>query len=1020
MKRTNKILAIVLAVAMLAGLLVLAVPASAGDLSWDNVPIPTAVGPSTQIVQNINTTVLAFAPDAKTAFSFDSVSGKLFKSGDAGMTWTNTNLGTNLPAGVIAIAVSPTYATDTTILAATTGALYRSRNGGSSFQLQSGFASVGTITSIDIAPYYISTGGTAMMVAGSTGIALFNEDDGWLTVSNTSQMGGSTNVLKAEFSPNYQNDGEILAVVSGVTGLSATPGNETVLQTKFASANWNTTIRPAKLDTAVPAAITTATTAFLAFPSDYDSSSASLNRVYVALGDNAGGAYDVWRVNGSINSTGTLVAANNLKSLDGGASGNNTSIAFSGTAAAGTLVIGEFDGSVMTATSPNGTAVWNPGAANGPTGVQANVVFPKGSTTLYASSQNAGSTMFGSAISTSTDYSSFKQIAQISVPATANLAGSNWKWGLGTTLDQFILLKDSANKISLVFKSTDAGTTWAEIFRIADGANSIAGISPTGSYGTDNTVFVPNTVSTIWKSTDGGATWNNIAATIPSGDAVTAFAVIDANSYWMGASSGGIYKSGSYAKVAGLDNNVAFAIIPVPLGIVVKTNTSMTPPSGNTSYYLSTDNGATFSVLGNIGQFAGPFGASTFDMGAKIIYASGSTNEIMKWVVGSSTAWTHVVNVTYSNTAAVSVSPTIGWLSLTPNGTLYVTNSDVSATSYQLLRCVNLGAPEAFVQFVGIKGTTTAASDFGNTGSLPAASTNVIYNSTGKFNIIYQLINTAPTTQNGYPVQIKKFTDTLVTGPAVSAPAADTQVNTNFTISWNALAAGSNSVTYGVQIATDQGFNGMVLNTTTNATSYFVNGGLVQGTKYYIRVFTTAPYPSPFSATVPITVKLGQNGNNSLYGPTGQSISPGPGATGIPVNANFQWAAVTGATSYHIQVADNPGFNTPIADATTADTFFTVSSPLNPGTVYYWRVQALSGSIASDYVSNVFTTAAATAPSTATTTQPVQTVQPTIIVTVPPATVPPQTTPAYVWVIIVIGAILVIAVIVLIARTRRV
>ncbi|MDD5702920.1 MAG: hypothetical protein PHU23_12825, partial [Dehalococcoidales bacterium] len=45
-------------------------------------------------------------------------------------------------------------------------------------------------------------------------------------------------------------------------------------------------------------------------------------------------------------------------------------------------------------------------------------------------------------------------------------------------------------------------------------------------------------------------------------------------------------------------------------------------------------------------------------------------------------------------------------------------------------------------------------------------------------------------------------------------------------------------------------------------------------------------------------------------------------------------------------------------------------------------------------------------------------------VTVPPATVivnpAPPTTPAYIWVIIAIGAVLVIAVIVLIARTRRV
>jgi hypothetical protein len=41
-------------------------------------------------------------------------------------------------------------------------------------------------------------------------------------------------------------------------------------------------------------------------------------------------------------------------------------------------------------------------------------------------------------------------------------------------------------------------------------------------------------------------------------------------------------------------------------------------------------------------------------------------------------------------------------------------------------------------------------------------------------------------------------------------------------------------------------------------------------------------------------------------------------------------------------------------------------------------------------------------------------------VTVPPAAPAPIETPAYIWVIIAIGAVLVIAVIVLVVRTRRV
>ena len=152
---------------------------------------------------------------------------------------------------------------------------------------------------------------------------------------------------------------------TGAIGLTA---NGTVLETKFATAGWNATVRPAELKTAAPAPINavnaaTLDTAALAFPSDYDSSSSSLNRVYVALGDSTGATslYDVWRINGSINSTGTVIAATNLKSIDGGASGNNTSIAYTGTAASGTLVVGEVGGGVSFATTPNGTRGLEPG-----------------------------------------------------------------------------------------------------------------------------------------------------------------------------------------------------------------------------------------------------------------------------------------------------------------------------------------------------------------------------------------------------------------------------------------------------------------------------------------------------------------------------------------------------------------------------------------------------------------------------------------------------------------------------------
>jgi hypothetical protein len=205
-------------------------------------------------------------------------------------------------------------------------------------------------------------------------------------ITNAS-IGGGT-VLTAQFSPNYQNDAEILAVVSGAifTGMTE-PG--TLLETKFATADWNATVRAARLNNPATAsidppgvgAITEATMASLAFPSDYDSSSSTLNRVYVALGGVPG--LDVFRVNGTIGlGNPTVAAALNLVGTIPEA--NSSSIAYTGTAASGTLAVGQAAGGVFVATTPNATATWA-GAANGPTGLNVLVAFPANSTTLIHS-----------------------------------------------------------------------------------------------------------------------------------------------------------------------------------------------------------------------------------------------------------------------------------------------------------------------------------------------------------------------------------------------------------------------------------------------------------------------------------------------------------------------------------------------------------------------------------------------------------------------------------------------------------
>ncbi len=69
--------------------------------------------------------------------------------------------------------------------------------------------------------------------------------------------------------------------------------------------------------------------------------------------------------------------------------------------------------------------------------------------------------------------------------------------------------------------------------------------------------------------------------------------------------------------------------------------------------------------------------------------------------------------------------------------------------------------------------------------------------------------------------------------------------------------------------------------------------------------------------------------------------SPANGATGVVVAPSLTWSAVSGASSYDIEVATDPDFLDVVAQAAgLTGTSWTPSPSLNPNTVYYWRVTA--------------------------------------------------------------------------------
>lgn len=160
--------------------------------------------------------------------------------------------------------------------------------------------------------------------------------------------------------------------------------------------------------------------------------------------------------------------------------------------------------------------------------------------------------------------------------------------------------------------------------------------------------------------------------------------------------------------------------------------------------------------------------------------------------------------------------------------------------------------------------------------------------------------------------------------------------------------------------------------------------------------------------------------------------------TGYPNDIMFTWTKPSDeALTYDLRIALDSAFDqtiwgmSPANDTTSPAPVIAqnvVGSTFTPGLTYYWRVRvAGDGPVYSSWSEvRSFTVekAEVTPPVVISPTPlpPITITPPDVIVNVPPTvTVPPATpiTPAWIYIIIVIGALLLIAVIILIVRTRR-
>ncbi len=278
---------------------------------------------------------------------------------------------------------------------------------------------------------------------------------------------------------------------------------------------------------------------------------------------------------------------------------------------------------------------------------------------------------------------------------------------------------------------------------------------------------------------------------------------------------------------------------------------------------------------------------------------------------------------------------------------------------------------------------------------------------------------------------IWKYEDALIVAPTLTEPedTSSTGRTGTATLKWEKMDGASR---YVIWVSSNEDFSPLFgtwtdTNKVSSTASYGVSD-LTAGKTYYWKMRSADSVSSlstlrgralsPWSEVWSFTTGIAGGEWNPFVTATGfaGNVAPQPGAQGVILSPSFQWNAADWATGYEFVLADNTGFTSPIKEFVGADALTTAVYALDTNlaysTEYYWKVRAISDTSESIWATGVFTTMA----------KPVEAPAPVVVeeVPAPPAPVLPiAETPAYVWAIIAIGAVLVIALIVLIVRTRR-
>lgn len=943
----------------------------------------------------------------------------LYKSTDAGKTWTSLDTSTYYPTAktIEHVAVAPDDP-DIVIASFSDNDVHYSSTGGSSWNDMDQHAWMGDIFDIDVSP------GASKKVAVAGANATTNKAQlftlsltiaaNWAVESGHTGFNTNHDYAKAvKFSPNYSID-KLITVVTGNE-------NEAYFQVFSAETSlWNGEIFDLSDWGSGPGAgraVGSLTTtdhvgeitggidaASIALEPDYLGTDEESRIAFIGIAATTGGG--VVRLTDNYKK--------NFTTWSNGDEGPINSIAYHG---AGKLLAGKYDKPyVYYTTSP---------MASTPKFARLNTLKQPGG------EDESGNEMVSVAWSGDTAVAG----TRLDESAFAVSTDDGYSWNdismIDTRMTEMHDVAVSADG-SVVYLSTRDGTDtsiwrkgsdWKRVFTIDEEATAPAAflirLAPEdsdavyiSSYGTRN----------MWVSKDGGLNkWKSIPVyKLTTGDEVNDFVVESADVVYAIDDNGCTYtinagQSWTTAKgLDGIDNAKTISLAP---------NGDVLVGSGSGEVAFSAGSGASFTMItdtltdgGTVHVVADPNYADN----SKIYAAAGDEFE------------------------RGTTSKTMSWSGKEP--------SSVDADNYT---ATGIAQYEGVVYILTYNGTDSRlyrALDFKG-----GASADLCYwsykESSAEFNSTPRALKMSSSTPKFWVVDtdgdaLYSMTDPIATvGPTLKSPAD------GFVVAMNPASGSAYDVTFiwerydstsitqmDLQIATDSGFDGIIYNETfgdgTPSVDTAIDSETIAkvvgptslehqkaqynpGTTYYWRVRTNTPLLSPWSEVRSFTIE-----STVTFGVT----SPTLGATNVPVEPTLVWNDYEGAISYEVMIAEDPTFAVWDWMHSADSTFIKVDEALDYSTTYYWRVRGITGAPpkagkpapGGPWVDSVFTTAAA----------PVGVVEeapPEVTVEVAPPEVTVEVTPTpaaipgfLLWTIIGIGAVLFIALIVLIVRTRRV